>query len=110
VRTVAVLVIVCVFATGCGAHKARLKRADTAPLISLTQRIANGQPCARTSDLSTLRTRAIALVNRHVVPSELQEPLLSAINELASQAATCANSTVKRRARDLAAWLKENSG
>jgi hypothetical protein len=112
-RAVAALAAVCAAAVACGSHEPRLKRVDAAPLISLTQRIAREGPCARRRDLSTLRTRAIALVNRHAVPSALQEPFVSAVNELASHAVTCAPGTestvVKEQARDLSAWLEKNS-
>jgi hypothetical protein len=113
-RACGALAVVCFAAVACGAQEPRLKRADAAPLLALTTRIAGEGPCAQARDLPRLRGRAIALVNRHAVPPELQEPLLSEVNGLAARNVSCTpptpNPAVRLRARNLAAWLSENSG
>jgi hypothetical protein len=113
VRAFAVLAVVCLAVVACGDRKPRLKAADSAPLIALTNRISTEGPCGQKRDLPALRRRAIALVNRHAVPSELQEPLLSAVNDLAGRAVSCtpprSSPAVRSRARSLAAWLEKNS-
>lgn len=76
-------------AAGCGGSPPRLARTDAAPLIALADRIALEAPCAQKRDLAAVRAHAIALVNRQAVPSELQEPLLAAANDLASRSPAC---------------------
>lgn len=76
---------------GCGGSSAppTLAKADATPLISLAARIAAERSCAQAHDISALTQRAIALVNTGRVPAELQEQLLSGVNDLAAQAPPC---------------------
>ncbi|HWJ30926.1 MAG TPA: hypothetical protein VNR59_01185 [Gaiellaceae bacterium] len=75
---------------GCGTSATpALERADGAALIALAHRIAGEGACAQARDIPRLRTQAIALVNAGKVPSELQEPLMSAVAALAAQQPLC---------------------
>ena len=69
--------------------------------------IAAATPCAGHRKAAALRAAAIGAVNRHRIPSALQEPLMSRMNLLAAHG-TCA--PVRREARALAAWLRRSSG
>jgi hypothetical protein len=65
-------------------------------------------PCAAgRREADRLRRLLIRAVNGHRVPAALQEPLTSNVNALASWPSCGAG---RRRARELAAWLSENSG
>lgn len=89
-RAAAVMAAVLVVAAaGCGGSPPRLARTDAAPLIALADRIARESPCAQKLDLAAVRAQTIALVNRKSVPSGLQEPLLAAVNDLASRSPAC---------------------
>ena len=73
---------------GCGGGGgAHLRAADANRLIALAHRIGHEGGCAQAHDVPQLRARAIALVNAHRVPAELQEPLLSGVDAL--QAPLC---------------------
>ncbi len=75
---------------GCGATAGPyLRRADTAPLIQLAQRIAHEGACAQARDIPRLQSAAIRLVDRRRVPARLQEPLLSGVNALAGESPVC---------------------
>jgi len=75
---------------GCGgSNEARLDPATVRPLIMLAHRIAGESPCAQARDIHALQGRAIALVNRGLIPARLQEPLLSGANALAEQTPAC---------------------
>jgi hypothetical protein len=75
---------------GCGGSDGpHLARADAAPLISLSHRIAREGACAQARDIRTLQRRAVGLVNRRRVPAALQETFLSGVNALADQAPAC---------------------
>ena len=79
-----------VVTAGCGsASPPKLVRADAAPLIALTHRIAAETGCTQARDIHRLRTEAIALVNRGRVPQALQEPMLSGVEALAELAPSC---------------------
>jgi hypothetical protein len=83
--------VVCWLATGCGGSGDRhLSRADVAPLITLANRIAHEDPCGQKRDLAAVRERAVALVNRHAVPPDLQEQLIAGVNDLANRTPHCA--------------------
>ena len=88
-RTLALSALLCFLATGCGGGSSRLARTDVAPLIALANRVATEGPCAQRRDLAAVRARAISLVNRKVVPADLQEPLLDGVNDLADRAIVC---------------------
>ena len=114
---------------GCGGtSQPKLAHADAAPLIVLAGRVAAGGSCG---SIPIIGRRTIALVNRHRVPEALQEPLLSGVNDLSSQAASCTSgpaATVApeldtsevgpvphadgaaQQARNLQAWLSAWSG
>jgi hypothetical protein len=78
------------FAAGCGSTAGpRLTHTDGTRLIELAQRIAAEGACAQARDIPRLRNRAVALVNAHRVPDELQEPLMSAIGALGAQEPKC---------------------
>ena len=66
-----------------------LARADARPLVALANRIAQERPCAQRRDIHTLQQRAVSLVNAGRVPSELQEPLMSGVNALATDSPPC---------------------
>ncbi len=112
----------------------RLARTDVAPLIALANRVAAEGPCAQERDLAAVRKRAISLVNRKVVPADLQEPLLAGVNDLADRAVVCVPrvtlppaaaavapggddnvepvphaASTSQQARNLAAWLERYS-
>jgi hypothetical protein len=74
---------------GCGGDRPHLARADAAPLIALSKRIAHEDRCGQARDIPKLQARTIALVNARRVPATLQETLLSGVNQLASQAPVC---------------------
>jgi hypothetical protein len=99
-RSLAVSLTVCsALVAGCGSSsRPKLEHVDGAGLMSLTHRIAGERGAARVRDIARLEARAVALVNRHRVPDELQEPLLSAVNALGAERPNAA--------RDLEAWLK----
>jgi hypothetical protein len=82
--------VLCCLATGCGGGDQHLSRADVAPLITLANRIAHEDPCEQKRDLAAVRERAVALVNRHAVPPDLQEQLIAGVNDLADRAPHCA--------------------
>jgi len=83
------IAVLAVAAAGCGGHDPRLARTDVAPLIVLSHRIAQEGPCAQKRDLAAVRARAIALVNRDAIPSDLQEPLVAGVNDLANRTPKC---------------------
>jgi hypothetical protein len=64
---------------GCGGAQPHLSRSDVAPLIALSERIAQEAPCAQARDVRTLRAQAIRLVNTRRVPDALKETLLSGV-------------------------------
>jgi hypothetical protein len=72
--------------------------------------------CAARGAATRFRSDVIASVGR--IPSHYQEPLLSAANELAQRLAACSEPSRKekghenaeQKARDVAAWLRQNSG
>jgi len=74
---------------GCGGDRPRLARADAAPLIALSKRIASEGRCAQARDIRALHRRTIALVDARRVPSRLQQTLISGVDQLASQAPVC---------------------
>ncbi len=79
-----------VLVAGCGGSgPAKLARVDATPLIALATRITRETSCGQARDIPRLSTRVIALVNAHRVPADLQEPLLSGVNDLASHAPSC---------------------
>ena len=118
---------------GCGGKaQPQLAHADAGPLIALADRIAGEGSCGEARDIPRLGRRAIALIDAHRVPPELQEPFLSGVNDLVAQAPRCTpgagrTATVAPRigtrrvgpvphagrpaqqARNLEAWLKANS-
>ena len=102
-RSLAVSITVCsALVTGCGSHGGpKLDHADGAALAVLAHRIAGEPRSARARDIARLQARAIALVNARRIPTQLQEPLLSAVNALAAER--------PHAARDLEAWLKRYS-
>jgi hypothetical protein len=78
-------------AGGCGGSgDQHLSRAEVAPLITLANRIAHEDGCGQKRDLAAVRARAVALVNRHSVPSDLQEQLIAGVNDLADRTPHCA--------------------
>ena len=83
------IAVLAVAAAGCGGHDPRLARPDVAPLIVLSHRIAQEGPCAQKRDLAAVRARTIALVNRDAIPSDLQEPLVAGVNDLANRTPKC---------------------
>jgi hypothetical protein len=88
-----VVSVLCLATAGCGSHTDRLARADVAPLIALAHQIAGESACAQKRDLVTVRARAIALVNRDAVPSDLQEQFLAGVNDLADRTPACEPTT-----------------
>lgn len=79
-----------VFVAGCGgSSEPHLARADVAPLISLSQRIAAEGACAQARDIRTLQSGAQRLVNERRVPRGLQAPLLGGVSALAAQTPAC---------------------
>jgi hypothetical protein len=75
---------------GCGnSDRPSFSRADVAPLIALSNRIADESACGQARDIAALRTRAVGLVNQKRVPTSLQEPFLSGVNTLADGAPVC---------------------
>jgi predicted nucleic acid-binding Zn ribbon protein len=77
-------------AAGCGSDDPHLARADVAPLIALTNRVAAEGPCAQQRDLAALQVRAKALLNRGAVPPALQEQFSSGVNDLTTRTPACA--------------------
>lgn len=67
----------------------RLARADSAPLIALSNRIAREPPCGQVRDLRLLRAAANRLVNKRRVPASLLEPMLSGVADLESRRPVC---------------------
>ena len=58
---------------GCGGgDRPHLARADAAPLIALSKRIASEGRCAQARDIRALRQRTVALVNARRVPGGLR--------------------------------------
>lgn len=81
-----------VLLAGCGGGNGgapQLARRDTAPLITLADRISREAPCAQARDIRALSRRMIALVNAHRVPPALQEPMSSGVNALVAQTPPC---------------------
>lgn len=76
---------------GCGGgpHVPLLAHDDAATLISLAHKIAAEGACAQAHDIPRLRSRAVALVNAHRVPPELQDTLISGVNALGELAPVC---------------------
>jgi hypothetical protein len=109
VNRTALLVSVLVLA-GCGAAakpaRPTLPRSLAHHWAARADAIAAARPCAGHRAATALRADAIAAVNRHRIPSELLEPLMSRMNLLATRE-TCASAT--REARALAAWLRASS-
>ena len=104
-RLAALLVLVAL--AGCGAGKPRLEGPNGPLWRSAAGLIANTS-CARGRESAgELRASVIQAINDRQVPQELQEPLLSKVNEVASWS-SCREG--RRRARDLEQWLEENSG
>jgi len=66
-----------------------LTRADAAPLITLSHRIAGESACAQARDIRALQRSAARLVGAHKVPSALQATFLRGVNALAAQAPPC---------------------
>lgn len=82
---------------GCGSSRGgqpppTLERADAARLASLSDRIARdaGDGCAYGRDAVRLRAETTRLINAGRVPQLLQEPLSSAVNDIAARAPLCA--------------------
>jgi hypothetical protein len=93
---------------GCGGSNGpHLARADAAPLISLSHRIAREGPFAQARDIRALQSRALRLVNGRRVPGVLQETFLSDVNALAEPVPHRA--TRAARARSLEHWLQTYS-
>jgi hypothetical protein len=79
-----------VLLAGCGGGSGpHLARADVAPLIALSHRIAREGSCAQARDISKLHDLAVSLVNERRVPSDLAEPFLSGATALSAQTPTC---------------------
>ena len=75
---------------GCGGKaQPKLAHADAEPLIALAARIAGEGSCGQARDIPRLGRRAVALVDEHRVPPELQESFLSGVNDLVAQAPRC---------------------
>jgi hypothetical protein len=75
---------------GCGDQKApRLARADSAPLIALSHRIAAERPCAQARDIRTLQRRAALLVDAQRVPRALEPTLVAGVQALADRTPPC---------------------
>jgi hypothetical protein len=75
---------------GCGGSNGpHLARADVAPLINLSHRIASEGACAQARDIHALQRSALRLVNERRVPRDLQETFLSGVNELVAQTPAC---------------------
>lgn len=86
----AVLLAGVTVAAGCGGSKApQLAHTDAAPLIALTHRISAEGACAQARDIPKLQAQATALVNRHRVPAELQDSMMSGVNALGALAPVC---------------------
>ncbi|HET7449563.1 MAG TPA: hypothetical protein VFJ78_03125 [Gaiellaceae bacterium] len=102
-RSLAVSLTVCsALVAGCGSTGGpKLEHSDGAALIRLAHRIGGEPRPARARDIARLQARAIALVNARRVPTDLQEPLLSAVNALAAGR--------PQAARDLESWLRRYS-
>jgi hypothetical protein len=76
--------------TGCGGDsQPRLAHSDAAQLIALTERIPHEDACAQTRDIADVSARAVQLVDRGRVPTDLREPLLAGVNELAAHPPSC---------------------
>ncbi len=76
--------------SGCGASNApRLARADAAPLLVLSRRIAIEKPCAQARDIRTLRQRAATLVAANRIPAALQPTLLAGVRALGARTPLC---------------------
>jgi len=75
---------------GCGGSDGtRLARADAAPLISLSHRIASEDVCAQARDIRTLQRDALRLINQRRVPRGLEETFLSGVSALTAQIPAC---------------------
>ena len=115
-RTLAALAPLAALLAACGSSGPRVARADAAPLIRLSTRIAGEAPCAQARDVRRLQQQAVALVNAHRVPADLLEPFMSGVNALAAQAPACRpgrsapDHATSTRARGLSAWLDGHSG
>ena len=74
-------------------------------------RLDAGDPCGAKSVSVQLQADAIAAVNARRVPEDLQEELLSSVTALV-ESIQCPSGTreqIADEARELAAWLRENS-
>jgi hypothetical protein len=106
VRRLAALLVLVALA-GCGEKRPRLQGPDASVWRAAASRIA-GTSCARGRTYAgELRVSAIQAINDRQVPPELQEPLLSKVNAVASWS-SCREA--RHHARDLERWLEENSG
>jgi hypothetical protein len=126
---------------GCGGgdsarnHVPKLARADASRLASLADRIearvARGDCGARTT-MARLQAEALRLVRVGRVPSRLQEPFLSGVNDLTTRRVPCGrrarglvhvfvrtddeiapvphSASTAQQARNLAAWLRAYAG
>ena len=75
---------------GCGGHAGpRLARADAAPLIALTDRIAHEGRCAQARDIRELDRLRLELVQSRRVPAALLEQFSAGVNALTEQTPTC---------------------
>ena len=91
---VALVSAVAALLAGCGGSGGpHLARADAAPLISLSHRIAAEGACAQARDIRALQRGAVRLVNGHRVPRVLQESFLSGVNALVAQTPACVPAT-----------------
>jgi ABC-type uncharacterized transport system auxiliary subunit len=75
---------------GCGDQKApQLARADTAPLVALSHRIAAEGPCAQGRDIRKLQRTAALLVDAQRVPHSLEPTFVAGVQALADRAPPC---------------------
>jgi hypothetical protein len=104
---------------GCGGEREpapRLPLGLATDLALTTDTVANrleaGDPCGAKTVSAQLQTDAIAALNAGRVPRDLQEELLSSVTALVDSI-DCPPGTQEQsadEARELAAWLRENSG
>jgi hypothetical protein len=75
---------------GCGSHKApTLARADAAPLIALSHRIATEGACAQARDIRKLQQSAALLALAERVPHSLEPTLVAGVNGLVERMPPC---------------------
>lgn len=75
---------------GCGSHKPpTLARADAAPLVALSHRIAAEGPCAQARDIRKLQQSAALLILAERVPHSLEPTLVAGVKALADRTPPC---------------------